>query len=659
MEYAPLQDAHITVITATYNSARFLERCLVSLHAAYEMVPRKYRIAHLVVDGYSTDATRDIVQRLSPTSTVVLREKGGIYDALNYGVSLVQSPYVMYLHSDDELDVGFLAEMLKVIEKYNWRVDILPYGRVDFIEERSMKLFSRKPPIYVEPFQEYINLITHPNGIYPAFIEKTNPYNTTLGLGADRYHIREIARVLNLIRVPQATYRFRMSSTSRSVMNPLHKNWNIRRILINKILRRGYLQLVFEDHLMKRTFVRILERRLNWSPKQEHQDTQKSIRILHVVGGLNVGGIETWVMHVLRNIDRTKYQIDFLLANRKGPGDFYEEEVLSLGCRIFYCPTNKKQPWNFASNFKHILREHGPYDIVHSHTYHFSGYILWLAHQENVPIRIAHSHTHNASTLSNTKFNLLRKAYLYTSKYLIQTYTTSGLAASYQAATSLYGSKWKKDTDKWQVLYCGIKLDPFREKILPEVVRNELGIPPNAFVIGHAGRFDQPKNHTFLVDIALEVARQNNHMYLLLVGDGPLRTEIEHKVARLGLINRVIFTGVRSDVPRLMMGAMDVFVMPSLYEGLGLGLIEAQAAGLPCIFSDIVPHEADVVKPLVHRLSLNHSPEVWANTILEIKQNPSPITQPEALSIVESSDFNIVRSVENLTNLYRNHSNHT
>jgi glycosyltransferase involved in cell wall biosynthesis len=261
MEYAPLQDAHITVITATYNSARFLERCLVSLHAAYEMVPRKYRIAHLVVDGYSTDATRDIVQRLSPTSTVVLREKGGIYDALNYGVSLVQSPYVMYLHSDDELDAGFLAEMLKVLEKHNWREDILPYGKVDFIDEESKVLFSRRPPVYIEAIQKHVPLITHPNGIYPTAIEKICSFSTISGLGADQYHIEEIVKNLKLTRINQAAYRFRLSTKSSTVTKP-HKKRSWKRM----ILARVYLQLFFETHLVKRIFLKVFAGRSYWVP---------------------------------------------------------------------------------------------------------------------------------------------------------------------------------------------------------------------------------------------------------------------------------------------------------------------------------------------------------------------------------------------------------
>lgn len=259
MEYASLQDAHITVITATYNSARFLEQCLVSLHAAYEMVPRKYRIAHLVVDGYSTDATRDIVQRLSPSSTVVLREKGGIYDALNHGVSLVQSPYVMYLHSDDELDAGFLAEMLKVIEKHNWREDILPYGRVDYIDSESIHLFSRNPPVYFEEIHKLFTLIIHPNGIYPSKTEKNHPFDTTIGLHADTIHISKITKRLKLIRVSHSIYRFRLSSSSSSVMKP-KKTLSLQ----GKILARIYLQVFFETHLFKRLILKLSTGKSYW-----------------------------------------------------------------------------------------------------------------------------------------------------------------------------------------------------------------------------------------------------------------------------------------------------------------------------------------------------------------------------------------------------------
>jgi glycosyltransferase involved in cell wall biosynthesis len=371
------------------------------------------------------------------------------------------------------------------------------------------------------------------------------------------------------------------------------------------------------------------------------------MRVLHIVGGMNRGGVETWLMHVLRHIDRDRFRMDFL-AHTDQPCA-YDDEIRLLGSQVIACPLDKKRPWEYARNFKRILREHGPYDVVHSHVHHFSGYTLWLAHQAHVPMRIAHSH--NDTTSVDRQARLPRRLYLRLAEYLVRRYMSVGLSCSRQAAAALYGTQWENNP-KVQILYYGIDLSPFHESVDSMAVRQELGIPPDAFVVGHVGRFYVQKNHTFLVDIALEVAQQEPRMYLLLVGEGPLRPEIEHKVAHLGLVNRVIFTGSRSDVPRLMMGAMDIFLMPSLHEGLPMVGIESQAAGLPLIISDAVTSELDIVKPLVHRLSLRQSAEVWAEQVLQQFHTSSPAKRAEALENIKKSIFNVQKSAEELQKIY-------
>ena len=375
----------------------------------------------------------------------------------------------------------------------------------------------------------------------------------------------------------------------------------------------------------------------------------RPIKILYVVSYMHRGGIETWLMHVLRNIDRNLFQIDFMVHFSE-PYE-YDDEIRSLGSRIIVSPRiNWKRWWTYGANFQQILQEYGPYDIVHSHVDLASGNIVRLAKDVGVPVRIVHAHNvkspHATSKWTNRLFVALLKSFA-------SRYATLGLACSREAAAGMFGSNWESDR-RWQVFYYGLDLKPFQEKIDSAQVRAELGIPQDAFVIGHVGRFAPQKNHQFLVEIVAEIARQESKTYLLLVGTGSLRTEIEDKLAQLGLTDRVIFAGTRSDVPRLMLGAMDVFLFPSNYEGLGLVLIEAQAAGLPCIFSDVVPEEADVVKPLVNRLSLSQSASEWARVVLAQKKD-NLLKQPEALSILQhDSPFDVETCVKNLTNIYSN-----
>jgi glycosyltransferase involved in cell wall biosynthesis len=241
--------------------------------------------------------------------------------------------------------------------------------------------------------------------------------------------------------------------------------------------------------------------------------------------------------------------------------------------------------------------------------------------------------------------------YLALAKWWITRYATVGLAASRKTALALFGSGWETKP-RWRVVYCGIDLTLFKALIDSTAVRAELGVPKDAFVIGHVGRFAEPKNHMFLVEIAAEVAKREPRMHLLLIGDGPLRPSIEQKIAHLGIGNQTIFTGFRSDTSRLMLGAINLFLFPSLYEGLPLVLLEAQAAGLPCIVSDVITEEVEVVKPLMLRLSLEQPASAWANAILAARDEKLTIKQSDALDMVARTAFDIQTGVKELSNFY-------
>lgn len=367
-------------------------------------------------------------------------------------------------------------------------------------------------------------------------------------------------------------------------------------------------------------------------------------RVLHVLGGMNRGGAETWLMHVLRHVDRRQFHMDFLVHTTDPC--VYDDEIRALGSEVIPC-LRPSRPWMYARNFRRILREHGPYDVVHSHVHHFSGLVLKLAEAAGVPGRIAHSH--NDTSSADRRTGLLRRAYLTQTAHWIRKHATAGVAASRKAAEALYGKDWQTDP-RWSVLHCGVDLDPFREPVDREAVRAELGIPGDALVVGHAGRFFSQKNHRFLVEIAASLFRREPGARLLLIGDGPDRAEIEGRVAQRGIADRVIFAGLRPDVPRLMLGAMDVFVMPSLYEGLPLVGIEAQAAGLPCILSDVITDELDAGQTLVVRLGLDAEPARWAAAILDAANRR--IDARAGVEALTGSTFDIRASAAALCDLH-------
>lgn len=367
------------------------------------------------------------------------------------------------------------------------------------------------------------------------------------------------------------------------------------------------------------------------------------LRILHMIGVMDVGGAETWLMNVLRHIDRTRFQMDFATLHPKD--GVYDDEIRALGSRIIPCPGYDK-PLRFAKHFHRILNEYGPYDIVHSHVHHYSGYIMRLARSAGIPGRIAHSHT----AMTETSPSIYRRAYLATTRQWIRKYATVTLAVSNDAANALVGPSWQ--TQHCQLHFCGINLAAFRCPKDRNAVRREFGIPADALVIGNTGRFEEVKNHAFLLRIFAHALEIDKRFHLLLVGDGSLRQDIVHQAESLDINDHITFTGIRNDVGRIMTGTMDLFILTSKYEGLPLALVEAQAAGLPCIISDVIPKESTIVPSLVQRISLSAPIAKWVAAIVKMQKYDYHKNQDVYRKEVAKSPFNIETSVKELEQIY-------
>ena len=329
-----------------------------------------------------------------------------------------------------------------------------------------------------------------------------------------------------------------------------------------------------------------------------------AIRVLHVVTYMGRGGLETMLMNYYRHMDRDKVQFDFLV-HRDFEAD-YDAEILSLGGRIYHMP--RLIPWSksYKKNLKDFLRSHPEYRVVHVHQDCLSSVALQCAEECGIPVRIAHSHS--SSAVKNLKY-LLKLYYM----RRIPRFSTHLFACSRQAGD------WMFAKHPYTIVPNAIAASQYAySEEMEYAVREEFELT-DQLVIGHVGNFTPAKNHRFLLEIFQEVKRKQENAKLLLVGGGDGIQAMQEKADTMGISDAVIFAGTRKDVPRLMQ-AMDLFVFPSLYEGLPVTLIEAQAAGLPCVISDAVSQECEVTKGLLTYRSLSDSAAEWAECVLKKKK---------------------------------------
>ena len=327
-------------------------------------------------------------------------------------------------------------------------------------------------------------------------------------------------------------------------------------------------------------------------------------RLLCILSSLDTGGAETFMMKIFRSLPED-YKIDFIVSAKTG---FYEKEVAELGGRIFRVPLRTKHP---IKTFKAI------YDVVKQNRYThilklcdtpIGLYDLLAAKMGGAKVLCVRSCNAGSSTskLGAMVNDFLRAFFNYMADVK--------LAPSRLAAEFTFG-KAEVETGKVKFIHNGVDLNVYKyDEENRRKVRSEFGITDEQLVVGHIGRFNQQKNHKFLIEVFAEVLKQKPDALLMLVGDGEKKSEIKEQIKSLGIEESVIFTGIRSDVPALL-SAMDVFVFTSFYEGMPNTVIEAQATGLPCVIADTITEEAGITDLVVY-LSLSVSPHEWANNVM-------------------------------------------
>ncbi|WP_447411263.1 glycosyltransferase family 1 protein [Clostridium perfringens] len=335
---------------------------------------------------------------------------------------------------------------------------------------------------------------------------------------------------------------------------------------------------------------------------------KKKFKVLHIVGGMDLGGTETMLMNLYREV-YDLIQFDFISYYEKDA--YYDNEIKELGGEIIKIDSPSKVGQIKAIINLYKIIKQGKYEIVHAHTLFNCGIVMLAAKLAGAKIRISHSHTN--LDMSN---NIIKKLYFYLMRGVIKVFSTDFVACSESAGKYLFGENIIKNS-KYKVLHNYINYNKFLQCEDYKSIREELVIKEDDIVVGHIGRFVDAKNHKFLIDIINDMVKANSKIKAILVGDGPLRKEIEDKVEALGIRNNIYFLGLRNDID-VILNNCDLFIFPSIYEGLGLVILEAQACGLPCIVSEAIQHEADLEIGLLNRLQLKNSSEEWSNKALEL-----------------------------------------
>lgn len=367
----------------------------------------------------------------------------------------------------------------------------------------------------------------------------------------------------------------------------------------------------------------------------------KPIRVLQVIGIMNRGGAEAMIMNLYREIDKTKIQFDFV-ENSFEPAVF-DEEILSLGGKIYRCPHfNGKNYFQYKKWWKKFFNEHSEYKIVHGHIGSTAAIYLGEAKKQGI-LTIAHSH--------NTNRNITLKDYLYS----ILSFKTRYIAdyffgCSTDAGKSRFGKKIIKQSN-YSNFANAINVEDYKfDRDTRKKIRLEFDVKKDDLLIGTIGRLTRQKNPEMIYKIFKSIVENESKAKCIWVGTGEFYDKINGWINSENLQDRIILTGVRSDVPQLLQG-LDCFVFPSLYEGLPVTVIEAQASGLCCILSDSISKEVKITE-LVEWHNVNESIGVWAKSCIDSAKKSTKMLRESPVEDIIKHGYDIKNSAFLLQNFY-------
>ena len=366
-------------------------------------------------------------------------------------------------------------------------------------------------------------------------------------------------------------------------------------------------------------------------------------KILHVTGAMNVGGTETMLINLYRKVNK---KIEFNFISYSNEEAFYDKEIEKLGGKVIRLnQPNKVGFINSIKDIKRVIKENGPYDAVHTHMLFNCGIAMIAAYLSGVKVRVSHAHT-----TSDEGVGIIRKLYISLMRIFIKVFSTNFLACSDGAGRYLFGNNITLNK-KYKMIPNYIDYEKFINCTDTTSIRKKFGIKEDDIVICHIGRFITAKNHKFLVEVAKEMINRNNKVKVLLVGVGDLRQSIEEKVKELEIDKNVYFIGLTDNIPSILNNS-NLFILPSIYEGLGLVLLEAQASKVPCLVSDAIQPEVDLGVGLIKKLKLNDGAKVWATEAERLIENK--INENIDISnAVKEKKYDLNSILDNLLSVYK------
>jgi glycosyltransferase EpsF len=373
----------------------------------------------------------------------------------------------------------------------------------------------------------------------------------------------------------------------------------------------------------------------------------RKIKVLQFPGSLSVGGVGSMLMNIYRNIDKEQYHFDFCVVRNNEKEGPFDSEISSNRGEIFEIPQIKQVGiFDYMLAVKRIINENGPYDIVHVHSIFQGIFILLVSKYLGIKKRIYHVHNTQDLSLSRIPF---AKTYRSIARFIIKRLSTNYLSCGKDAAEYVYGSKHAEK--KAVILNNALDLNQFYAFDLADInkIRDELQIPSGALVVGNAARFVEIKNQQFLINLVSEISK-NKDVILLLAGDGDTRKMCEQQAKELGIEKRVRFLGNVSDMPKFY-NTLDVFILSSLFEGLPVSSIEAQACGVPCLQADTITTESDMGLQLLDSFNLESSTSIIAEQISKLA-NKKIIDNKTIQNSLSQKGYNIQSTVGIISEIY-------